>query len=411
MACHSIVAHDTNRERKRKGKTSQWPWSDLLEDILRLVVEQLYVVDWIHLHAVCKNWVLTPIHDIPSIDKLPLILNYCFSPHHTICSLSDSYRKGPYIIEEERGWIPAGSLLFRATACASRCSWVLFSEKIRQLVDSTLYHVRQYYVYNPLTKKIISLPRLELPQHDYHFEHFATFSSNPTSFDCVFVVPTICDRGQYFFISTYSIGDKTWKTHNFTCPHPYFFSTHGMTYLEGSFYCYNALEELSFFHIATQEWKLLSNELPLINEWNFTKETRYFVAYDGHLHLVYLTELKVDRAPGCNICSYIWLVGWSLEKDGKPGGWSIISWEAFAWGFRRRATKMVANRVCYFSSHTSRPSFLVYRSAGMEEKSNKSVCSQTSQNKIYYESWWPEKSKSLGESRSWMWMEPPSSMP
>ncbi|KAJ9697311.1 hypothetical protein PVL29_009211 [Vitis rotundifolia] len=345
VACHSIVAHDTNRERKRKRKTSQRPWSNLPEDILQLVVERLYVVYRIHLHAVCKNWVLTPIHDIPSIDKLSWILNYCFSPHHTICSLSYPYRKGPYIIEKERGWIPTRSLLFRATACASRCGWVLFSEKIRQ-----------YYVYNPLTKEIISLHRLELPQHDYHFEHFATFSSNPTSSDCVFVVPTICDRGQYFFISTYSIGNKTWKTHNFTCLHPYFFSTH----------------ELSSFHIATQEWRLLSNEPPLINEWNFTKETRYFVAHE------------VDRAPGCNIFRYDWLDGAWKKMESLEGGALFLGKPSF--GVSREQTKMVANRVYYFSSHTSKPSFLVYGSTGMEEKSDKSdksVCSQTSQNKIY----------------------------
>lgn len=158
MASHSIVTHDTNRERKRKIKTSQRSWSDLPEDILLLVVERLYLVDRFHLRPVCKNWLLTPIHDIASIDKLPWVLNYCFSPHRTICLLSDPYRKLPYIIEEERGWddergwITAESLLSRATAYASRCGWVLFSEKIREVFNSTLYHAYQYYVYNPFTK-------------------------------------------------------------------------------------------------------------------------------------------------------------------------------------------------------------------------------------------------------------------
>lgn len=158
MASHSIVTHDTNRERKRKIKTSQRSWSDLPEDILRLVVEQSYLVDRFRLRPVCKNWLLTPIHDIASIDKLPWVLNYCFSPHRTICLLSDPYRKLPYIIEEERGWddergwITAESLLSRATAYASRCGWVLFSEKIREVFNSTLYHAYQYYVYNPFTK-------------------------------------------------------------------------------------------------------------------------------------------------------------------------------------------------------------------------------------------------------------------
>ena len=143
---------------------------------------------------------------------------------------------------DERGWITAGSLLSRAKACASRCGWVLFSERTRRLIDSTLYHVYQHYVYHPLAKDIISLPRLDLQQHNHHLEIMATFSSNPTSPDCVFVAPTVSDWGPYFFISTYSLGDKKWKTHN-AHPHPYFFTLHAMAYMKGSVYCYNIYEQ------------------------------------------------------------------------------------------------------------------------------------------------------------------------
>ena len=129
MASHSILTVDKSKKRKRSWR----PWSKLPEDLLRLVVEQLYLVDQIHLHTVCN--------------KLPWIMYCFFSPHHTICSFFEPCRKLPYIMEEERGWddergrITAGSLLSRATACASRCGWVLFSEMIREVFNYTLYHV------------------------------------------------------------------------------------------------------------------------------------------------------------------------------------------------------------------------------------------------------------------------------
>ena len=268
---------------------------------------------------------------------------------------------------DERGWITAGSLLSRAKACASRCGWVLFSERTRRLIDSTLYHVYQHYVYHPLAKDIISLPRLDLQQHNHHLESMATFSSNPTSPDCVFVAPTVSDWGPYFFISTYSLGDKKWKTHN-AHPHPYFFTLHAMAYMEGSVYCYNMNKGLSSFHIATQEWKLLSNESPSNNYWDFFEMKFYFVAYSGHLHLVYLGRSRVDKVPLCNIFRYNWMDGAWKKMESLDDGAMFLGKPSFGISAGEQ-TKMVANRVNYFCSHTSSPKFLVYGSAATGDKS------------------------------------------
>ncbi|RVW97322.1 hypothetical protein CK203_025936 [Vitis vinifera] len=185
---------------------------------------------------------------------------------------------------EKRGWITAGSLLSRAKACASRCGWVLFSERTRRLIDSTLYHVYQHYVYHPLAKDIISLPRLDLQQHNHHLEIMATFSSNPTSPDCVFVAPTF-----------------------------------------------------------------------------------YFVAYSGHLHLVYLGRSRVDKVPLCNIFRYNWMDGAWKKMESLDDGAMFLGKPSFGISAGEQ-TKMVANRVNYFCSHTSSPKFLVYGSAATGDK-------------------------------------------
>ena len=43
------------------------------------------------------------------------------------------------------------------------------------------------YVYNPFTGDIISLPRLDMPTHGGDLGCFATFTSDSTSPDCVFI--------------------------------------------------------------------------------------------------------------------------------------------------------------------------------------------------------------------------------
>ena len=97
-------------------------------------------------------------------------MNYWFSSDPTICSLSEPSRKLPYILKDERAW----NLLSHAIVCASRFGWVLLTKRVRKIVDVTFY-----YVYNPLTKEIISLPRLKWQRgqrNKYFWENRATFS-------------------------------------------------------------------------------------------------------------------------------------------------------------------------------------------------------------------------------------------
>ena len=67
------------------------------------------------------------------------------------------------------------------------------------------------------------------------------FSSVPTSVDCIFFVP------HYFIddqirISTYSVGDESWKIHTFTCPYAKKYVVEDVVYMDRSdesFYCFN----------------------------------------------------------------------------------------------------------------------------------------------------------------------------
>ena len=380
-----------DRKRGGKSKTKSASWSELPQDVLLLILERLHLVDRIRFRVVCKNWLLAPIHYIQP-DSLPWMMKYSFVDP-TICLLSEPSRKLPYILIDERAW----SLLSDATVCASRFGWVLFSKIVYELCNVTFY-----YVYNPLTKEIISLPRFKwqrAQRHKYLPEKQATFSSVPTSPDCVFIVAHICDREE-IFISTYSNGDTEWETRDVTPPHPCFFPNYRMVYMEGTFYCYSEEGALSSFNVATQEWSLLT-ECNSKNcwDWSYVGGMLYFLAYGGHLCLVELRELEFNvDMPECNIYRFDSLDRVWKKMESLEGGAIFLG--KFSFGISAgEQTKMVANRVYYFSWQSYSHRFLIYGSeekkpAGKGEKSE-------SQDTIYY------ATLAGMDVSQWIWMEPP----
>ena len=406
---------------------SSWrPWSDLLEELLRLVAERLSARDRIRFRAVCKNWALSLIQN-ENIPKLPWVVYYRSLPHPITWCFFEPRRKVPYIIEGKRWWI-------NGSASASRCGWMLFSERIERRNNygyNAMDPSHRHYIYHPLSKKIISLPMLELilqeqEVQDWEFESVptlssfnticvATFSSSsyPTSppHCCVFIVSITKTTGKYFFVSTYSIRDETWITYH-DHPNPYFFHVddhvNAMAYAEGTVYCYHQSGGLSSFHIATQKWKLLCNKRPSIKYMDHNDMD--FIAYDGHLHLVYLKR-RSSGASLCSIFKYDWSdKAWKKMKS-LEGGAIFFGKPSFGIPAGKQ-TKMVANRVYYFPFHGSSPKFLVYgASEGEEEKSELSL----SDNKIYYqsESWPKEIANTFGAIKQCnpikhcVWMDPP----
>nr|CAN61398.1 hypothetical protein VITISV_031827 [Vitis vinifera] len=322
-------------ERKRSSKcgTKIRPWSDLLPDILRLIVQRLYLGDRIRFQAVCKGWLHLPITDIQPIEELPWIMNYAFTPTSSVCALFEPSRRLPHI-NRSKSDLRKPSKLFLAKVCASRAGWALFSKKAKEPVKFT-----SYFVYNPLSKEIISLPNLKWP----YCNDVATFSSAPTSSDCVFFVPHHYKDGRVF-ISTYSIGNIEWKTWEFSASHRPIQSS-GVVYLDGR---QSMVGELTCFNIATQECKSLKRYLSWIN---FPRPPSHFLVYGGHLCVVYLRNSDAGKPPQCTIFKFDWLNKAWIEMESLEG----------------EQTRMIANGVYYFSSNT--PKFFTYGPASLGTKS------------------------------------------
>ncbi|KAL6311673.1 hypothetical protein AAG906_007399 [Vitis piasezkii] len=281
-------------ERKRSSEcgTKIRPWSDLLPDILRLIVQRLYLGDRIRFQAVCKGWLHLPITDIQPIEELPWIMNYAFTPTSSVCALFEPSRRQPHI-DRSKSDLRKRSKLFLAKVSASRAGWVLFSKRLRSL------------------KEIISPPNLKWP----YCNEVATFSSAPTSSDCVFFVPHHYKDGRVF-ISTYSIGNIEWKTWNFLLP--------------------------------TDPFKLLVS---------FTW-TAVFIFY--------CTVYDAGKPPQCTIFKFDWLNKAWIEMESLEGGAMFLGVISFGISAGEQ-TRMIANRVYYFSSNT--PKFFTYGPASLGTKS------------------------------------------
>ena len=105
---------------------------------------------------------------------------------------------------------------------------------------------------------------------------------------------------------------------------------------------------------------------------NLEQWAYYFVAYGGHVHVVYLIEKKVvDRVPECDIFRFDWMESDWKKMESLEGGaiflgnpvLGVPSFGVSSAAIRGEETKMIANRVYYISSHTSKPCSLVYGSA------------------------------------------------
>lgn len=94
MASDSILPYDPTADvRKSSKRKGGWrAWSDLSEDVLRLVVKRVFLEDRIRFRVVCKKWLPCPTNDIND-HKIP-------SSFYML--IFDPYHKLSYVIEDER---------------------------------------------------------------------------------------------------------------------------------------------------------------------------------------------------------------------------------------------------------------------------------------------------------------------
>ncbi|CAK7340795.1 unnamed protein product [Dovyalis caffra] len=222
-----------------KKKKMEGAWANLPEDLLVTVFARMAFIDQIRSRAVCKNWKhLTK--DIRPSDKLPMvmILNWHESQGRvkSVCELYVPTHVRELTIEKEyqrkehRKYVGA-------EVCESKYGWVLFRKSLRETAF--------FFAYSPFFNEIVELPNnLER----YFLQGKVTFSSTPTSPDCVFFA------AKHPHISICRRGDQAWTKINASSINR-FYEIRDVAYLNGEFYCLLDGGSLISWNVARQRWR------------------------------------------------------------------------------------------------------------------------------------------------------------
>ncbi|KAL5850835.1 hypothetical protein ACOSQ4_008848 [Xanthoceras sorbifolium] len=208
-------------------------WCDLPADVLNTIAEQLLYVEQIQFRSVCRSWRSNT------------------SPRHGLFYLYDPSQKRNYILDNE--------ILIGAKVHASKHGWLLLSRKNHVRMSSS------FLLYTPFTHKIIRLPE----SHIMNDDSMATFSTAPTSPDCLIFVLTVGCRKLY--VSTCRLGNKimkVWRTVSFDV-----------------YYCLFSNKVMGSFKVDQEDSKIHLHPVPPTatyheNEWN---ENCLIESHDGNL--------------------------------------------------------------------------------------------------------------------------------
>ncbi|TXG65847.1 hypothetical protein EZV62_007122 [Acer yangbiense] len=244
--------------------------SDLPVEIINFIAERLYYTDQIRFRAVCKRLRSSIYNHIKFADKLPWIMGYSENKYirSSLFYLYEPSQKRRYRLDNE--------ILVGAELHASKFGWLLLSRKTK---SSTSLH--SFFFYCPFTGEIIQLPELDMGDANR-----ATFSTPPTSSNCVIFVISIHllylkDIDYKFCVSTCSPGDTTWRS-NLRLGETYGGLMFNAAYVNGVFYCaFHAYQMMGAYNHALQEWKV--HPYPPV----FKRRTYYFL---------YLIESPDDRS-------------------------------------------------------------------------------------------------------------------
>ncbi|KAF8396984.1 hypothetical protein HHK36_018622 [Tetracentron sinense] len=302
-----------------KNKIDMAKWLDLPKELLELILGRLFFIDHMCFRAVCRIW--RSINHVQPMKQLPWLMVY-FNPRENVLvppqendlvpppeyegvlsswKLFDPSSRKTYTIKIK------DHMDFSTTeVCASKHGWLLLSQNCINGEAKPPYSL--LFLYNPFTKERINLPNLDVRS----CFSTTTFSSLPTSPDCVFFSIDYDYHKGMVCISTCHCGDKTWTTHIYdTFGWPQRFSVmnyRNIVFYKGMFYFLNCYGTLVIFDVA--KGRLISDiDKPVGTSKLYTGPPHfpvfetYLVESDGELFVILI----------CNMSS--WVRVWRLDHS------------------------------------------------------------------------------------------------
>ncbi|KAF5195994.1 F-box family protein [Thalictrum thalictroides] len=294
-----VLGDPIGKKRKRdKGRSKRRPWydlpkelselrswSDLPEELMESIMRKQYCADQLRFRAVCLN--LQFMYPVPSAKQPPMLMAWHKNPYLSSV-IFDPTNKRTFNITDDTH-IKGENL----QVCASKYGWLLIYDVYYKEIDKQQKECASFFFFNPFTSTKINLPVLESSG-----VHCATFSSPPTSSNCL--VFNCYNLGQRVKISTCNVGDKRWISRGYKCDPPIHVSNpmKSVVLNDGSFHCVTGDGDLGTYNHSQRTWDQL--ELPAVMK-DVNWKQPYLVSFGGELLLV----LVMDTIPK-EACAY-WL--------------------------------------------------------------------------------------------------------
>ncbi|XP_012092495.1 F-box/kelch-repeat protein At1g57790 [Jatropha curcas] len=242
-------------------------WSDLPHELLAKIASLLGIIDLLSFRGVCKDWKSasnTASAEIESISRQPGFLLY--GETHPCVLLTESGKR--YKIN-----IPELNDNSRTTTCiASQGGWLLILTQENSAV----------YFFCPFSRSRIDLPNLP---PDLNLSNYgASFTSPPTSKDCV--VSFICQEKDSLDFELYilSRGDKGWKNYKLENRKGKLFKNIKFAgFFEEEFNFFDDNDNLVTFSVKDSQWRkynIVPHRVPAGNVLRFMLITNHFEKKD-----------------------------------------------------------------------------------------------------------------------------------
>ncbi|XP_058224820.1 F-box/kelch-repeat protein At1g57790-like [Rhododendron vialii] len=257
------MADDADREienSKESKKELNRDWASLPTDLLCLMLPHLFLGDIKRFHNVCRSWRLTPTLSVQS----PVLMS--IGNDNTRCKFFHPLYKSPYSM-----YIPE---LFGAVPRFCKDGWMLMSRGEHSM-----------FFLNPFTKALINLP--DLP--DIYDFGGITFTSSPTSSDCMVFGIYVNHDEKFFSISTICRGEESWQVLHGENNSPFFLSHCNPVFHHGEFYCLGQHGNLGVYNPDEDYWTILDKPHRQQLDPFLSHEHNFLVECNGELLSVSLS--------------------------------------------------------------------------------------------------------------------------
>ncbi|KAK1354099.1 hypothetical protein POM88_047355 [Heracleum sosnowskyi] len=268
--------------------------SNLLGEIIGRLTSPIYQARF---RAVCKTWL--GVHSIPNTTFLPWFVRFNFtSPRFTGELELSLYEPSSTFSPTSVYTISFGK--FGISYPLDRIggdiinNWLFITT--REPMTQPSRYRRNFILFSPFTGKCIKLHQSDYP---LPFEFVKTFSTVPTSPDCVFLLSDArCHESSKIAILTIHNGDKEWTARQFDRVDGFVPGTWIPIYFQQMFYLVSPLGQIASYNILNG---VLTFE-NLVIDINFSENHRSRMKYqvfelNGDLMLIYFGSYLNDNVP------------------------------------------------------------------------------------------------------------------